>query len=162
MLDSTLETLSLENTEATTLLKVLDAEQVALINADLEDLLPLSRAKELSMVKLAALVSARHAKMGESGFPFNDDGVAAWIRSWSSNDKTGKTQTSANAIWGALMHTTRAAKECNRVNGLLINRHATNTNLAMQALNVSRKVNEVYGPDGQTKTKMPSRTLVVG
>lgn len=162
MLDSTLENLSLENAEAATLLTVLDSEQVALINASLEELLPLSRAKESSLAKLASMVAVRHANMAALGFAFSDEGVQAWIADWSAADKTGKASTSANALWRELLRNTIAAKECNRVNGLLITRHATNTNLALQSLNASRRVNEVYGPDGQTKTKLPSRTLVVG
>jgi flagella synthesis protein FlgN len=162
MATGTFERLSLEYAEAVALLKILDAEQAALISADLDTLMELGGAKEVAVTRLAALTSARHADMTSLGLPFSDAGVLTWLANTNVQGRNEGSQASSDALWRDVLITTAAAKERNRVNGLLIGRHTKNTQMALQALNAGRKSNDVYGPDGQTKSRIPSRTLVVG
>ena len=63
--------------------------------------------------------------------------------------------------WNALIETARAAKEINRTNGLLINRHLTLNQNALKALRGDAMQESFYGPNGQSMAKLGSRNLVI-
>jgi flagella synthesis protein FlgN len=70
----------------------------------------------------------------------------------------------ARALWLALLERTREAKELNRVNGMLITKQMTNTQVVLNAMRTPTGAADtgVYGPGGQTSSGGPSRRFVVG
>jgi flagella synthesis protein FlgN len=70
----------------------------------------------------------------------------------------------ARTLWRALLERTREAKELNRVNGMLINKQMTNTQVVLNAMRTPAGGADaaVYGPRGQASTGGPSRRFVVG
>lgn len=82
--------------------------------------------------------------------------MEAWIAA-SGNDDIAQA-------WTALLDTTREAKECNRVNGMLINKQLTMTQVALNAMRTPTGSSDAgfYGANGQTTAGGPSRSFVVG
>jgi flagella synthesis protein FlgN len=66
------------------------------------------------------------------------------------------------ALWSGMIATAQAAKEINRTNGLLINKHMVHSQNALNILRGQTGSNNFYGPDGQTKNSVNSRNLVIG
>jgi flagella synthesis protein FlgN len=153
---SPITTLRDEQQLITTLVDLMKQEQQFLVSADSDGLNTITPQKSSLVQQMAALASQRHQALGAAGFPAREAGMEDWLA--SCNDSAART------AWLALLERTREAKELNRVNGMLINKQMTNTQVVLNAMRTPAGGADagVYGPAGQTTVGGPSRRYVVG
>lgn len=138
------------------LIELMKQEQQFLVHADSEGLNTITPQKA-ELVQQAALLSGqRHQALGAAGFPAREAGMEDWLA--SSGD------AAARGLWLELLELTREAKELNRVNGMLVNKQMTNTQVVLSAMRTPAGGADagVYGPSGQAAVGGPSRRFVVG
>lgn len=133
------------------LLDVVRQEQRQLIGAGIDALADLSAHKTTLVGQLTALAEQRHAALAAAALPADEHGMAAWLAG----------DGEAAAEWQALLTDTREAKEINRLNGLLINKHMARTRSALNALH-PQPSSQTYGRSGQASAAPTSRRLVIG
>lgn len=136
------------------LLELMHEEQQQLVEADIDALSLLTPRKNALLGQLSAMAGLRHRQLAATGFPASEAGMEAWLA------QTGDEP--ARALWLGLLDQTRQAKEFNRVNGVLLNKHMAHTRAALNALNPAPQTSTTYGPSGQTSSAPTSRRLVVG
>ncbi len=144
-----------EQTALAALLALMTEEQQLLVAGEIDGLSTLTVEKASLINQLAILANQRHTALGAAGFAPEENGMQAWL--------TSSKDVDAAALWDAVLELTRNAKELNRVNGILINKHMSNNQGALNALRVPIKGgSSFYGPSGQTTTSGTSRRYVVG
>jgi len=144
-----------EHKVMTALLDVLKQEQNHLVAADIDALTSLTAEKTALVSQMAQLSQQRNAALGAAGFPAREAGMDGWI--------AASGETEANTLWQALLANTHEARELNRINGMLINRHMQHTQGALQALRPpAATAASVYGPSGHTTTTSKSRGFLAG
>ena len=153
---SPITTLRDEQRLITSLVELMKQEQRFLIAADSEGLTDITPQKTSLVGQLAALSDVRHQALGGAGFPARDAGMEDWLA--SAGD------AAASMLWAGLLERTREAKELNRVNGILINKQMSNTQLVLNAMRTPAGGADtgVYGPSGHASAGGPSRRFVVG
>ena len=140
----------------TTLVDLMKQEQQFLVSADSDGLNTITPQKSSLVQQAASLAGQRHHALGAAGFPAREAGMEDWLA--SCNDVAART------LWLELLERTREAKELNRVNGMLINKQMTNTQVVLNAMRTPAGGADagIYGPGGQTTAGGPSRRYVVG
>ena len=147
--------LNSEHQAANTLLQLLKQEQAALVDADVERLTGLTKEKAMIASQMAQLAKQRHSLLAAAGFEATEIGMQAWLGS----EHATSDDTSA---WKELLAIVQSANEQNRVNGLLIGQHLVRNQAALNILQGNGENGAIYGPNGQSATKIGSRRLVVG
>jgi len=149
-------TLASEQQLLASLVELLKQEQRFLVAADADGLAALTPQKSALVQQLAAQSAERHRALGEAGFDAGEAGMDPWLAA------TGDQQ--ARSAWEQLLERTREAKELNRLNGMLINKHLVHNQQALDELRGtgSGSAAAVYGPGGQTVAGGPSKRFVVG
>lgn len=140
----------------TSLIELMQQEQQFLIHADSDGLSTLTPQKAQMVQQMAALAARRHQALGAAGVAASESGMQDWLA--ASGDDAARAQ------WRELLARTADAKEVNRVNGMLINKQMTNTQVAINAMRTPAGGADsgVYGPSGQAAASGPSRRFVVG
>jgi flagella synthesis protein FlgN len=138
------------------LLELMKQEQQFLVSADGDGLAAITPQKSALVQQMAVLAAQRHQALGAAGFAAREAGMEDWLG--ASGDDV------ARASWLELLERSRAAKEINRVNGMLINKQMMNTQVVLNAMRTPAggADSTVYGPGGQTSAGGPSRRYVVG
>ena len=159
MLSSTpISRLGEEHEAITQLLLLLKQEQLHLVGADIEQLTGLTAQKSQLVQRMALLADARHKALAAAGhgaqFGAHEAGMTDWIA--AAADAAGAD------LWQQVLHLTREAKECNRLNGMLINKHMVHTRDALNVLRPPTQSGNIYGPSGHTTHSPASRRFVVG
>jgi flagella synthesis protein FlgN len=144
--------LQAELDKITELLEVLKQEQQDLVAADIDHLTSLTPHKSALVNDMATLATARHRALAEAGFPAMEAGMESWL--------AAQRDDAADMLWQRLLHQTREAKELNRLNGMLINKHLSTTQGALQALRPQQTT--VYGPSGLTSGSATRRGFIAG
>lgn len=140
---------------ARSLLQALQQEQAHLIDADVDGVAKMTEEKSRIVVRMSELAKQRHLALASAGFDATESGMQAWINAQPPQANAGKT-------WTELLELSKSAKEQNRVNGLLIAQHLSRNQSALNILQGNAQGGAIYGPDGQSTTKIGSRRLVVG
>ncbi len=122
------------------LLAVLEREQACLARGDADGCAALLDEKAAQVATLSSLATQRHRQLAALGFPADEHGMTAWLRS----AKAGGT-----APWDALMAVTRDAHELNRVNGVLLAQLSARNRQALDALGMRAPGPGLYGAGGQ-------------
>jgi flagella synthesis protein FlgN len=153
---SPITTLRDEQRLITSLVELMKQEQQFLISADSDGLDTLTPQKSALVQQMAALARQRHQALGAAGFAAGEDGMEPWLAACRDG--------AARTLWLDLLERTRAAKELNRVNGMLINKQMTNTQVVLNAMRTPAGGLDAgfYGPSGQTTGGGPSRRYVIG
>src|SRR5665647_997353 len=105
------------------LVALMKQEQQFLVRADSDGLSAITPQKSALVQQMAALASQRHHALGAAGSAASEAGMEHWLA--SGNDDGART------AWLELLERTREAKELNRVNGMLINKQMTNTQVIL-------------------------------
>jgi len=136
------------------LIDVLKQEQAQLIAADINGLVAVTEDKSRVVAQISALTAQRYRALANVGFDGMESGMQAWMQ---SSGQAAEIEQS----WRELLKLAQSVKAINSTNGLLISKHMTHT---QQALNVLRgnPGSNFYGPDGQAKSTLRPRGLVVG
>lgn len=137
----------------TQLADVLKAEQTALVDGDVAALSELTQSKSRLVANIAELEHARNQAIAAKGFADDIQGFKDYLAS--------TTDTALSQAWDELLRISEAAKETNRTNGMLINRHLARNQGALNALQQNKQ--PLYGPSGQSTTQANTgRGFVVG
>ena len=140
-----------------TLVDVLKQEQQLLVAAEMEGMPAITSKKNTLVTQMTMLSAQRHRALGKAGYPAAEAGKDAWIAA------SGADASVATTLWQTLLQHTRAAKELNRINGMLINKQMNHTQGALQALRPSHAApNNFYGPGGMSTTLPRSRGFLAG
>lgn len=142
-----------ETATANALLELLKQEQAQLIAANIDNLATLIQEKGKLVARMSALANTRYTALAAAGFKPEETGMKAWVDS---------TRSAAGKAWDQLLTVARAAKELNRINGLLISKHIANNQLSINVLQGGGNGQTFYGPNGQSSVKMTVRGLGVG
>jgi flagella synthesis protein FlgN len=137
------------------LLELLRREQRHLINANVDSLAKATEEKSRIAAQMSELAKRRHRMLAAAGFEATESGMQAWAKS------TAATEADRDS-WKELLELAQAAKELNRVNGLLISQQIGRNQSALNVLQAALGGGSFYGPNGQSTTKIGSRRLVVG
>jgi flagella synthesis protein FlgN len=146
--------LSEESKAARSLLQLLQQEQDRLVAAKIEGLTELTEEKARIVARMTELANMRHNALAAAGFEPKETGMKAWLEKVASK--------TISKSWSDLLALMRHAKEVNRTNGLLINKHIARNQLALNALQGTSQGGNFYGPDGQAKSFSSTRGLVIG
>lgn len=138
------------------LIELMKQEQQFLVKADSDGLDTITPQKAELVQQAAQLAGQRHEALGAAGFAAREAGMEDWLA--ASGD------AAARALWLDLLELTREAKELNRVNGMLVNKQMTNTQVILNAMRTPAGGADaaVYGPSGQAGAGGPSRRFVIG
>ena len=136
------------------LLALLQQEQSHLVAADIDRLTEVTTQKTALVGTMAALAKLRHHALGAAGFAAEENGMQAWL--------TASGGSADIKLWQQVLDLTRAAKEINRVNGILINKHMVHSQGALNALRPNAQGGDVYGPNGQASKATANRRFVIG
>lgn len=151
---SPLTSLGEEHAAMSSLLALIQQEQAQLVVMDVDTLSDLTARKNLLVNRIAGLSAKRHQALAAAGCAAREDGMTAWLAQNAAGD--------AAALWSDLLAMTREAKELNRINGMLINKHLVHTQSALQALRPAAAGASTYGPSGQTMSGPSSHRVVIG
>lgn len=136
------------------LLDVLKQEQQHLVAADIDNLALATARKTELVLRMTLLANQRQSALGAAGHAAADAGMETWLAASGEAD--------AQSLWRQVLDLTAEAKEINRLNGTLINRHMAYTQNALNALNPPAPSGNFYGPSGHATNAPTSRRLVVG
>lgn len=144
-----------EHQAADSLLQLLKQEQSALVDCDVDRLTKITEEKAKAASHMSQLAKQRHGVLKTAGFDASEAGMKEWLNSThaTAEDK---------AAWSALLAIVEKANELNRVNGLLIGQHMARNQSVLNILQGNSENGGIYGPNGQSATKIGSRRLVVG
>jgi flagella synthesis protein FlgN len=149
-------TLATERELIASLTALLRAEQELLVAADTDGLAATTPQKAQCVQQLGEQSALRHQALAAAGFEASETGMAAWL------DANGSAEVRAG--WEQLLEATREAKELNRVNGMLINKHMAHNQQMLAALRTTAAGADttMYGPGGEKVAGGPSRRFVLG
>lgn len=125
---------------------VLRLEQVALGNGSTDELPLLAEQKTGLATQLNTLTTQRNALLASQGFEADRAGIETWCA-------INPGAKSTSATWLKTLSLAAEARELNRLNGELIGIRMQYNAQALEILHRSETSLNLYGPDGQSKTK---------
>ena len=125
-------------------IELLQQEQIALVSADIDTLLPLSTQKSKLADELRNFGQARAELLARFNLSADRQGMSSWIAQQAENQR----QT-IQGLWDALLQAGASAQRLNDTNGKLISIHMQHNQLALNTLANAANNASVYGPDGQ-------------
>lgn len=137
----------------TELVALLEREQAHLVKADVAAIEAILEEKSLLLQRLNLAAKARYQQLQAQGLQANEVGMTAWIEQQGQKD--------VQTAWMKFKKSLAQAKELNRLNGVLISKHFNRNQELLNHLQGNNASNSVYGPDGQAKSKRPSRSGLI-
>lgn len=134
-------------------IEILQREQTALVNADVNQLVTMSTEKLQQAELLNQLARARVTALENLGIRGDRAHVEAWL--------AGQTRDTAEA-WNALIEAAKTAQQLNQTNGKLIESQLQNNQQALNTLVSAANQSSVYGADGQPRTIHPTSQRILG
>jgi flagella synthesis protein FlgN len=134
------------------LLSVLSREQTSLVSADIDSMEALLEEKGQLLQRINSVVQSRYEALSKLGFEPNETGMTAWIKK--------QAQPVLAQSWLGFQKTLGQAKEMNRLNGTLINKHFSRNQLFLNQLQGNSASGGVYGPNGHTQSQSYSRATL--
>lgn len=150
---SPIDRLDQEHQAVVDLNQILEQEQAHLIQADINALNSLVGEKNRIVALMTELANARHQSLAAAGYAASDAGMQSWM---------GHNEGRHVERWNALLSLAKAAKEINRINGLLISKQMTRNRQALNILQGTAPDTNFYGPNGQATSQASTRSLVLG
>ena len=144
---SPIDRLDEEHKAMISLNQILEQEQAHLIQADINGLDSLIEEKNRIVARMTELASARHQLLAAAGYAASDTGMQSWL------DRKG----CHSDHWDALLSLAKSAREINRTNGLLINKHMTRNQQALDVLQGTAPSSNFYGPNGRATSQVSAR-----
>jgi flagellar biosynthesis protein FlgN len=143
-----------EQQTAHQLLLLLQREQTQLVAADIEGLVELSAEKNALVAKMATLCKGRYTALAAAAHRPDENGMQAWLAQGQHH--------AVRQLWNDLLKSAESAKELNRTNGLLIAKHMTRNQAALNILHSGTSAGNFYGPDGQSRLQSSGHRLIAG
>jgi flagella synthesis protein FlgN len=130
---------------AETLVAILSREQNNLVNANIDAIEAIIEEKSVVMQQMTHALQERYKLLGENRYEPNDAGLMQWLG--AQNDVSIKQE------WLGFQKLLTKAKELNRVNGILINKHFNRNQQQLNVLKSGNSSGEFYGPNGQSSSQ---------
>ncbi|MEO6351617.1 MAG: flagellar protein FlgN [Oxalobacteraceae bacterium] len=143
-----------EHAAISSLIRLLQTEQDKLTAADIDELPAVTTEKAVIVARMSGLANQRQLALMAAGLSPEQNGMDQWIAQTSDN--------AARSLWQELLSLARSAEELNRINGKLINQHATHNQNALDILQGVPVGGNFYGANGKSMTKPPSGKLIIG
>ena len=135
------------------LLEVLTREQSSLVIADIDAIETAMEEKSFLLQNISLTANARYALLAASGFEANESGMIDWLKR--------QAKSALNESWERFQKSIIQAKEMNRLNGMLINKHFNRNQQLLNHLQGNSANGSVYGKNGQAKTQSNTRASLV-
>lgn len=135
------------------LLEVLTREQSSLVLADIDAIEAIMEEKSVLLQTISQVANTRYAALAAGGFDASEAGMTNWI---NSQAKPLLAQS-----WDLFQKSISQAKEMNRLNGMLINKHFNRNQQLLNQLQGGSENGGVYGKNGQAKSQSSSRSTLI-
>lgn len=135
------------------LLRLLAREQTKLVRANIEEIEALMEEKSRLIQRMSTTAQNRYDLLAENGFSANEAGMEAWVGA-QDNPRLDES-------WQNFQTTLSQAKEINRVNGLLINKHFNRNQELLNHLQGNHSALGLYGANGQAALASSSRNSLI-
>ncbi len=135
------------------LLATIRSEQTALVKADIDAIEALLDEKSEVLQRMNVVVLNRYEALAANGFEPNEVGMSEWLKQ--------QARPALNEAWAVFKKTLIQAKELNRLNGMLINKHFNLNQQLLNHLQGNSSTSDVYGRNGQAKSQSPSRAALM-
>jgi len=124
-------------------------------NGEADEIPAVISEKAKIVAEMAGLADHRHKVLASLGFAASENGMQDWLDQHGSEADKG--------IWDDLFALAQAARETNRVNGLLVGKQMAINQNALKILQGHANVGgSFYGPDGSSSVRTSGRPLGVG
>ncbi len=133
-------------------LVLLEKEQQALIDGDIDRLMPLAAEKTDIFGRLARLGEARGKTLAGNGLSADRQGMDNWL-------KRHPEMPGARKVWEELVALAEKGSAMNQTNGKLIATRLANNQQALSTLLAAANQAALYGPDGQARPVGGGRSL---
>lgn len=143
--------LQLERDAVKAFVAILQREQEALVEGEIERLEALGSCKAQTARQLADLAERRNRCLVSQGLTPDREGMEAWLANGSG--------AKAAAAWRDLLRQMQAARQLNRTNGEMIAARLRHNQQALAALQDAAGAASLYGPQGQTFVSSGGRPL---
>lgn len=135
--------------------QVLQTEQEALVQGDIDSLIELARLKSEKVVLLSLLAEKRNRFLAAQGIDLERGGMGKWLL----QHHTGQT-AQLSETWKQLLSQAETAQQLNQVNGAMIETRLRHNQQALAVLQAAANQSvSLYGPDGQTHASGMGRPL---
>jgi flagella synthesis protein FlgN len=128
-------------------IQVLQTEQDALVQGNVDPLLELARIKSEKVVLLSQLAESRARFLSAQGYSQEHGGMTKWLQKLRDE---GNPQIAE--LWQQLLILAENAKQLNQINGGMIDTRLRNNQQALAILQAAANQTALYGPDGQTQS----------
>ncbi len=137
------------------LVQVLQTEQDALIQGDVDQLIELARIKSEKVILLSQLAAKRSQFLTCQGFSADRTGMGKWLEGHNTGGTRG-----ISAIWDELIKQAELSRHLNQTNGMVIETRLRHNQQALAVLQAAAmQQSATYGPDGQTHVSGMGRPL---
>lgn len=133
------------------LLDTLAQEEQLLVMDDVDQLLDLAKVKSQVVGDFATASQKRYALLTSMGYAPEDSSMQLFL---AKHDNGQLLQA-----WKNFLMLVAAAKEKNRINGILLHKLSSRNQLALDVVQ-GRKATTLYGPNGQKNSQSSFRTIV--
>lgn len=133
-------------------LQLLEREQKSLITNSVSEIELIVAEKAMLLQQINEVAKKRYALLAKHHFEANENGMVAWV--------IEQVDAKLKKRWDTFQQLLFKAKETNRLNGMLINKHFNRNRQILQGLQNAFKSNEVYGQNGQTKSSSSIRNRI--
>lgn len=134
-------------------IQVLQTEQDALVQGNIDPLLELARIKSGKVVVLSQLAESRARFLGAQGCAQEQDGMTRWLQQHDNKNPQ------IAELWRQLLTLAENAQQLNQINGGMIDTRLRNNQQALAILQAAANQGALYGPDGQTQAPGLGRTI---
>ncbi len=135
------------------LLALLTREQSHLVKADVVAIEAILDEKSVLLQQLNLAARSRYDALAANGFEANEAGMDAWVQR--------QAKKSISLSWAKFQKALSEAKELNRLNGVLINKHFNRNQELLNHLQGNTGADSVYGRDGQAKSQVLTRSGLI-
>jgi len=135
------------------LLEVLTREQSSLVLSDIDAIEAAMEEKSVLLQNISLTANTRYAALAAGGFAPNESGMTVWLKS--------QTKPALTESWERFQKSISQAKEMNRLNGVLINKHFNRNQQLLNHLQGGSGNGGVYGKNGQAKSQSGSRSSLI-
>lgn len=134
------------------LLVELEHEQAALIVANIDKIESLIDKRLVLLQQLSVTAKNRYDALAAHGFEANEKGMMDWLNKQSNSN--------LKQAWSHFQKSLLNAKEMNRLNGVLINKHFNRNQQLLGQIQGKSAQENMYGKHGQTKSQFYKRNVL--
>ncbi len=132
------------------LLRDLQYEQEALVVADIDAIEKLIDQRLVLLQQLSVAAKNRYDALSAQGYEANEKGMSRWL--------DVQAKPALDIAWVSFQKSLVQAKEMNRLNGILINKHFNRNQQVLSHLQGDTSKAAMYGKNGQAKSQQYLRS----